>query len=93
MANFVRSITLIEKSPDNRVQVETIYRKKQKRKQSRWAKPLEKSQRRSLKASKVFVNELLDRHNKSSNKRKDGWLRDSGKNYIRAARKSYKKIT
>lgn len=92
MANIVQRITLIEKSSPDNINVETLYRRRKKRKQSKWVKPFEKSQRRSLKASKIFVSELLDRHNRSSGKRKDGWLRDSGKNTMKAARKTYKKM-
>lgn len=93
MANIVRRITLVERDDSGQVNFETLYRKKRKRKQSKWARPMEKAQRRSLKASKAYVDELLNRHDRSSSKRRDGWLRDAGINQMKAARKAYRKLS
>lgn len=93
MGNVVRRITLIQKDSSGEASVETLYRRKSKRKQSEWARPLEKAQRRSLKASKAYVDDLLDRHERSSGKRRDGWLRDAGVNQMKAARKAFRKLS
>lgn len=93
MGRFVQRITVIDRGPSGQVASRTIYKKKPKCKSSEWARPLEKAQRRSLKAGKVFVAELLDRHERSSSKRRDGWIRDAGVNQMKAARKAYRKLS
>lgn len=93
MANIVRRITIIEKDANGVVNAETFYKKKNSRKRSAWAKPLEKAHRRSLKASKIYVSELMGRNERSSKKKKDGWIRDAGLNNLKAARKAYRKLS
>lgn len=72
---------------------ETIYVKKaEKRKASRFLKPMERGARRLLEANQAYAEELLKQHNKSNRKRKDGWLRDLGLGQIRAWRRSLKTL-
>ena len=80
MGSIVKEITIIEKDGNGNRTSETFYKKKDARRESGWAKPIIKAQRRSLKASQVFVNELLARNEQSGKKKKDGWLRDAGEN-------------
>ena len=49
--------------------------------------------RRWAKAAKVYGAEVLRRHEKSSRKRRNGWLRDRGVNVLRAQRKAVKRLT
>jgi|KBSSwiStaDraftv2_1062776.scaffolds.fasta_scaffold00005_212 hypothetical protein len=63
-----------------------------KRKVSRPLRPLEKAQRRVLKAQKVFSDEMLRRHEKSAHKKRDGFLREGAKNQVGALRRAVKKL-
>ena len=93
MGSIVKRITIIETDGNGNRTAETFYKKKDSRRVSGWAKPIVKAQRRSLKASQVFVNELLARNEQSGKKKKDGWLKDAGENSFKAARKAYRKLT
>lgn len=66
--------------------------KKKKKKQSKALKPLGKRSRRAANALRVAANHYLDRHDRSNQKKKDGWIRDLGKNEMKAARKGIKKV-
>jgi hypothetical protein len=91
MAKFVQRVTAV--SLDGK-DTETVYKKKKKKKKktSLWLRPLERSQRRSAKAMKVFGETLFDRHKRSKRKRRNGWLRDGGLNTMRASRKAARKL-
>ena len=92
MSNLVRRVTLIERTADG-VTATTLYKQKnKKRRVSRWARPLERSQRKALRAADAYVGELLGRHERSNDKRRDGWMKDGPKNHLRAIRKAYKKL-
>jgi hypothetical protein len=92
MARFIARITVVTPgagSPGTRVIYEP---KKKKRKLSRWAKPLERMQRRLLEAQQVFTDELLARNQRSNRKRRNGFLRDGSLNTLRAHRKAFKRL-
>jgi peptidoglycan hydrolase-like protein with peptidoglycan-binding domain len=93
MARFVRRITVvpINGSAGN---PQEIYKKKRKKKRkvSSWLKPIEKSQRKFMKAADKYTSEALRRHDKSNKKRRDGWLDDVITNQTRSMRKAYKKL-
>lgn len=90
MAKFVKRITVVSIEGGA---FETVYKKKRKkRKISRWLKPMERRDRRMARAMKAFSDEWLERHNRSNRKRKDGWMRDGRRNFMRANRKAYKKL-
>ena len=93
MGSIVQRITIIDKDSNGNIRTETLYKKNSGRKESGWARPLIKAQRRSLKASQVYVNELLSRNERSGQKKKDGWLKDMGANNMKAARKAYRKLS
>jgi len=67
-------------------------KKKKRKKQSRWLKPLEKGQRRLTRAILTGAGEYKLRHDRSNRKKKDGWMRDIDKNLSKSARKGGKKI-
>ena len=93
MARFVRRITLVTLDGPHQGESTTLYKKKRKKKKvSRYLRPLERAQRRLLKASDAFASESLGRHNRSNRKRRDGFLRDLGINQIKASRKAFKKL-
>ena len=93
MSKFVRRITLVDLSGESAPVVIFKSKQRSKRKISRWLKPYEKMDRRWAKAAKVYGAEVLRRHEKSSRKRRNGWLRDRGVNVLRAQRKAVKRLT
>lgn len=93
MARFVQRITMVSLSGESLGQSQTLYKKKKKkRKVSKWLRPMEKGQRRILRAAEAFSSESLSRHNRSNRKRRNGWMRDMGLNQARATRKAMKKL-
>ncbi len=96
MDKIVRRITVIQLSGKGAADggsADTIYKKKgKKRKSTKGLSPFEKVARRVLKARKVFSDEMLERHEKESRKRKDGWLREAPGINIKAGRKAFKKL-
>lgn len=72
----------------------TVHRRKggKKRKQTAWVKPFEKAERRVLKAAERAAGTYRKRHDRSSRKRKDGWIDDAPKNAMRAMRKADKAL-
>ena len=89
---FIRSVTIIRHEPAGTT-ADVVYDKDAgKRKVSKGLRPLEKAQRRMLKAQQVFGNEMLRRHEKSTRKRRNGFLRDGGRNHLGAMHKAIKKL-
>jgi aspartyl/asparaginyl beta-hydroxylase (cupin superfamily) len=92
MAKLVARITVVTLEP-GRQESKVIYKsKKKKAKLSRWLKPMERWQRRSLEAQQAYNGELLARHKKSNRKRRNGFLRDGMLNMSYAQRKAMKKL-
>lgn len=69
-----------------------IYKQKRKRRVSRQWRPFEKRLRRLSRAQSVTAQDYLRRHERSSRKKKNGALRDLGKNMWRAQRKGRKEL-
>lgn len=90
MAAFVKQATLVGGDGEAR----TIYKadRGKRKKVSRLLRPLERGQFRFLKSGSTFADELLDRHRKSRTKRRNGWLRHSPRNFMKASRKALKKL-
>lgn len=89
----VRRVTVL--APDeggSLTPVRTLKNKKKKRKNSRGMKMTERNVRIFNDALRAYADEMDARHDKSSRKKKDGWLRDNRKNMMKASRKSMKKL-
>ncbi len=89
MPKAVRRVTIVK--PEGELVLYTRQGKK-KRKDSKFLKPLRKAVRKSLRAQQVFNDEILERFDNSSRKKKDGWIRDSQKNVFKATRKGLKQM-
>lgn len=71
----------------------TLYKEKgKKKKQSSMLAPLEKRQRRLARALIAGSETYLEKHDGSNRKKRDGWVRDLGKNAQRALRKGVKQL-
>jgi hypothetical protein len=95
MDKLVKRVTIVHGTGANR-ETSVVYEhrdesldEEQKRRTSRWLRPVERFTRRMLKADLLGAQEAYQRHLDSSRKRKNGWLRDTEKNYERASRKAY----
>ena len=64
----------------------------EKKKTSRRLRPLEKWLRRMADARSTSAIEYQTRHRRSSEKKKNGWLKDLGKNVAKAERLGRKRI-
>jgi hypothetical protein len=92
MAKLVARITVVTLEP-GRQESKVIYKsKKKKAKLSRWLRPIERLQRRGLEAQQAYSSELLERHQRSNRKRRNGFLRDGLLNVSHAQRKAMKKL-
>jgi hypothetical protein len=93
MISGVRRVVVFEQGADGALNKVAEYQKKsKKRKRSRGMKTPERNTRKLHSAMRTFVDELDQRHNKSSSKKKDGWLKDGPKNTMKAQRKAFKKF-
>ncbi len=63
-----------------------------KRKVSSELRPLEKGLRRLVRSHATLTNTYLKRHNRSNEKRKDGWVKDFVSNVSKAGRKGRKSL-
>ena len=69
-----------------------LHEKKRKKKGTKGLKSLEKMARRLSSAQNTAAEDYQRRHDQSNDKKKDGWLKDLGRNLFKAARKGGKKI-
>ena len=93
MAGIVRRITVVSMGAGETDSVgRSVYKRKRKRKVSKWLRPLEKMIRRSRRADRTFATEALKRHHRSNRKRRNGFIRDAPLNILQAARKRNKKL-
>jgi hypothetical protein len=93
MHSSIRRITRVAVS-DDATTTEPVYKKNGKsRKSTKAMKPAERMVRRVIETQSELADQMLDRHNKSSRKRKDGWIQDGPKNASRAFQKAMKTFT
>ena len=89
--SLVKSITLLQPGDAGNVERTTLYKPKSRRVSKRWRK-LDKMVRRLSTSQSAAANEYLQRHERSNQKKKNGWLKDIGKNVSKAQRKGIKKL-
>jgi hypothetical protein len=79
------------RSGDDAILVYRVERKR-KKKGTRGLRIFEKILRRGASANETMASDYLERHKRSSGKRRDGWLRDFPVNVFRAQQKSLKRL-
>ena len=94
LSKNVRGITGLEADNMGRLRPFKLYRKrgKKKRKVSLGLKGPERTIRREVLAQQAFADEYLRRHERSSGKKKNGFIRDLPDNLHKAYRKAAKKL-
>jgi hypothetical protein len=89
----VRKVVKLQRDEDGSLVPTVIYKGgSKKRKVSPELRPLEKGIRRLVKSQATVTNTYLRRHNRSNEKRKDGWVKDFVANVSNAGRKGRKSL-
>lgn len=90
--SIVRVVRL-ERKPDGTTERVLLYGKEApKRKVSRMYRPYERMLRRWVEAQQVFAETYLDRHERSTRKKRDGYSRDFWENMDKSRRKAQKRL-
>ena len=94
LSKAVRKIIAIRPDASGEHTATVVYETPNKKKKStRVFRPYEKAERRFARAQVTYWDDYLQRHNRSNEKRRDGWLRDLGTNIAKASRKAQKELT
>jgi len=93
LGKSVRKVVLLQSGENGKLTPTVIFKSSpKKRKVSRSLKPLEKGARNLAKAQVAYADTYFDKHNRSNQKRRDGWLRDFVYNIADAGRDARKKL-
>ena len=94
LGKSVRRVIQLQEDENGNVIPVTLYRKRGggRRKVTPALEPLERAVRRMASAQVAFANTYVDRHNRSNQKRRDGWMVDLIPNVAEAGRNSTKKL-
>jgi hypothetical protein len=93
LSKTVRKIVKLERDEDGTLVPTVLYKASQgKRKVSSALRPLEKGIRRLARTQATMADSYLGKHNRSNEKRRDGWIRDLVTNVATAERKGRKKL-
>jgi Family of unknown function (DUF6312) len=87
LSSNIRRVTILGHDATGQVRPTVLYEgTKKKKKQSRRLKPVETFVRRAADAVAGGAERYLDRHKKSNNKKRDGWLMEMSGNVYKASR-------
>jgi hypothetical protein len=90
----VRRITIFDRDSAGSLRPVVIYnRRRNKKKQTKGLKPIERIVRAVADANDAIAGTYVKRHKRSNRKRKDGWLRDVLVNVSKAGDKGRKELT
>jgi hypothetical protein len=93
VSSSVRRITVFRKDTSGDVKPVTVYRRRDKKKKtSAILRPFERVARRVADAQAKSSQSYLSRHDRSNQKKKDGWVQDIGPNVFRASQKGVKAL-
>jgi len=89
----VRSVIVVRPDPSGRMVSTTLHETGTKKKKgTKKLRPLERSFVRATEGLRTFADDYLARHDRSNEKKKNGWVRDLGYNLYKADRKGMKKL-
>ena len=93
LGKSVRKVIQLQKDDAGNVIPVVLYKKSdRKRKVSPLLEPLDKAVRKVAASQVAFANSYVDRHNRSNQKRADGWVGDLATNIVEAGRNGAKKL-
>jgi hypothetical protein len=85
----IKRVTVIRRDGRGQIVSRDAYEGERKtKKQSKGLRPLERHLRKILEFRADVIGNYLDRHHRSNQKKRDGWLSDLPSNMVRAVRKS-----
>ena len=89
----VRRVTILQKDSTGAIAPVVIYRSAaRKKKGTDVLRPFEKAARRLVEAQERAAQSYRARHERSNQKKRDGWIRDLPANVFRASRKGTKAL-
>lgn len=88
----VRSVTKLQQEADGSVTRIVLSGQRRKRRVSRRWRRIERGLRRMSLAQQTAASDYLRRHSRSNRKKRNGAIRDFGKNFFRSQRKGRKKL-
>ena len=92
-AIYIRTIILLRPGSSGALEATILYESpRKKKKDTRALQPLERVARRVANAQRAYWDTLVERHDRSNEKKRDGWARDGVTNLARATRKSAKQL-
>ena len=86
----LKSVHVLQVDADGKIQREKLYERRRRRGSKR-LRPFEKAMRRMSRAQGTMADDYLSRHERS-NRKKNGWIKDLGKNVRRSSRKGLRKL-
>ncbi|MCW5735067.1 MAG: hypothetical protein KIS73_13120 [Enhydrobacter sp.] len=85
----IKRVTVIKRDGRGQIVSRDAYEGERKtKKQSKGLRPIERGLRKILEFRADVIDNYLERHRRSNEKKRDGWLSDLPSNMIRAVRKS-----
>jgi Family of unknown function (DUF6312) len=90
MDDRVKRVIVINRQGDTR-QASTVYEepRKGRGRVSMLTRPLERTARQLVKANIVFAQDMLNRHDESNRRRRDGWILEAPANLVESGRRAY----
>jgi len=92
LGRLARRVTIVPPKGTDATPVLVYERKRKKKKGTPLFRGMDKMVRRMMEAERLYAEDYLRRHARSNEKRKDGWIRDSFYNNMRAGRKAMKQM-
>lgn len=88
---LVKRITILKKDAAGKLTANVVYKKgRRRKKRSKGLRLIEKVVRRVSKAQTAMASAYNGRHERSNQKKRDGWLKDLVPNIVKAQRRGLK---
>lgn len=84
--SVVKSVAFVKRDRAGNIEIERMTVDRDEGRQTKGLKPLERMVRKMVKGELAAATVYLERHKRSNQLHKDGWIRDFGKNLGRAVK-------
>jgi uncharacterized protein DUF6312 len=93
VSKAVRKVILLRPGSSGALEPTVLYeQQRKKKKQTRALRPLEEVARRLTGAQRAYWDTMAERHDRSNQKKRDGWARDGVTNIVKASKKGSKQL-